>query len=221
MGGAPPHGPYGAPRAPRGAGAPPMGPMGPQGPQRGLRGGRPGRGEPPGRSQARAESGPGGVRPGGGPQPWADLCQRAKIRVRPRIFGRKKIVEIWPIWTHGEHRKACPVFSVKRHGVKNSALLMSYRRLKLARKKNGPNVPGSQCRPEPGPGGGTGRGLPRGRTAPGMDCPGAGLPRGWTAPGLDCPGAGPPWGWTAPGLSSPGPVQALACPGPGPDQARA
>ena len=61
----------------RGGGAP-HGPYGPQGRQRGLWGGRPGRGEPPG-----------GVRPGGAPQPWADLCQRAKIRIRPRMFGRK------------------------------------------------------------------------------------------------------------------------------------
>jgi len=107
-----------------------MGPMMPLGPQRGLWGGRPGPGEPPGRSPARR-------RP-----PALGGSLPARQNPSPtRIFGSKKKVEIWPIWTHHEHREARPVIFGKRHGVKNSTHLMSYGRLKLARKKNGPKRP--------------------------------------------------------------------------------
>ena len=72
-------GPMGPQGPHEGRGRPPWAPWGPKGPRWGYGEAAPGR-----------ESPRGGVRPGGAPQPWADLCQRAKIRIRPRIFGRKK-----------------------------------------------------------------------------------------------------------------------------------
>ena len=106
--------------------------------------GRPGPGEPPG-----------GVRPGGAPQPWADLCQRAKIRVRPWIFGRKKIRDLANLDPRRAPREACPVIFVKRHGVKKSAFLMSYRRLKFSQKKWAKSSPAPNVDLNPGRGGGT------------------------------------------------------------------
>ena len=128
-----------------------MGPMGPQGPQEGT---------------GATPHGPYGapMAPRGTAAPtwalWSPkgpqarriltlLAGRAEIGIRTSDSGSKKKVEIWPIWTHGEHWGACPVIFVKRRGVKKSAFLMSYEGLKFSRKHMGQNVPGSQCRPEP------------------------------------------------------------------------
>ena len=141
-------------------GHPPMGPMGPQGPQEGRR-------RPHG--------------PYGAPRaPKFDefsLFWRGapKSESGPRILGRKKnrdMANLDPPRAPGD----LPRHFVKRHGVKNSTHLMIYEGLKFSRKKMGQNVPGSQCRPEPGPGGAcTGRWHGRGE---GMDGE-----RAWTGRG--------------------------------------
>ena len=112
-GGGAPHGPYGAPRAPEG----------------GYWEASPG-GESP-----RAESGPAAP-----PSLGRIFASAPKSESDPGFLVDKK-VEIWPIWTHHEHRKACLVIFVKRRGVKNSTHLTSYGRLKLARKENVPKRP--------------------------------------------------------------------------------
>ena len=82
-------------------------------------------------------------------------------------------------------------------------------------KKSGPNVPGSQCRPEPGPGG-HGRGLGTWTGTWDIDGDlghrrGLGWLAGWQADKLGCPAraflAGPFFsGKNGPGLSRPGPI---------------
>ena len=75
-GGGAPHGPYGGPKGPRG-----------------------GYGEAaPGRESHRAESDPAAP-----PNLGRIFASAPKSESDPRFLGRKKI-EIWPIWTHGEHR---------------------------------------------------------------------------------------------------------------------